>query len=151
MSLAHNDVGGSTSRRHGHSRSHQPPADDLVPVAREVQDAQRIPQAREADDGYEEAAPHQPDRLHVTQIGASATPVRRDDCAAARNTRSIPSEPLERPCLHCKAPLTFADEPGDATCPASGVAQYVTAAGLQGRYPDRSPAYGYGRTRPRSE
>ena len=54
---------------------------------------------------------------------------------------------MDRSCLHCKAPLTFDEEPGAATCPACGVAQYVTAAGLQGRYPDEARTYGYGRSR----
>jgi uncharacterized Zn finger protein (UPF0148 family) len=55
---------------------------------------------------------------------------------------------MDRTCLHCKAPLTFADEPGDATCPACGLRQYVTARAQQGRYPDAATTHGYGRTRP---
>ena len=45
-----------------------------------------------------------------------------------------PSDEVEepevvRPCLDCRAVVTFDGQPGDGTCPACGLRQYLTAPG----------------------
>lgn len=49
--------------------------------------------------------------------------------------RTLGYVPITKPCVQCRQPLEFAEQPGDATCGACGTAQYVTAAGVVGRYP----------------
>jgi hypothetical protein len=56
-------------------------------------------------------------------------------------------DPLARPCLQCRTPVTFDGQPGDATCPNCGIRQYLTEPsrlwprGGVGAYPsdDRGP------------
>jgi hypothetical protein len=35
-------------------------------------------------------------------------------------------DPIVRPCLQCKTPVTFDGQPGWATCQACGIRQYLT-------------------------
>ncbi|HET9689690.1 MAG TPA: hypothetical protein VFP61_00950 [Acidimicrobiales bacterium] len=52
---------------------------------------------------------------------------------------------MTRLCAHGSAPVTFTPQPGEATCPACVLEQYLTATGVQGRYPGRWEPSGYGR------
>jgi len=56
------------------------------------------------------------------------------------------ADPLARPCIQCRQPVTFDGQPGDGVCEACGVRQYLTGPGKnwpdggQGRY--WVPGYG---------
>ncbi len=41
---------------------------------------------------------------------------------------------FETRCLDCPGPVSFAERPGDATCPYCGLRLYLTADGQLGRY-----------------
>jgi hypothetical protein len=69
--------------------------------------------------------------------------VRHDGGPEAQADRPV------RPCIQCREPVTFDGQPGDATCPACGVGQYLTAPsrlypqGGQGRHSTTGKLGGY--------